>query len=155
MKKKLILLTLSLALVLALAPIASAAGEGMYGGQSNNNSTPGTNWIPLVEKLDLSDQQSKQLKELNLSTYQDSKPLKAKLQDAKFQLRQLGLEKNADKSAVDAKIKEINDFRAQLHKIRQQRQEKANAILTPEQQAKLKAMKEFGEHGGRCPKGCK
>lgn len=153
MKRKLILLICSLSLVLVLTPIALAVGGEMSGGRRNSTSDPGCTWVPLVEKLNLSDQQAQQLKELNLSTYQTTKPLKARMHEARFELRQLGLEKNADKAAVNAKIKEINDLCAQLHKIHQQKHEKMKTILTPEQQSKLKDMKGFGQHGGRNYKG--
>lgn len=150
MKKKLVLLALILALVLGISQTANAAGGGMNSGQPHGALTRNPEWVPLVEKLNLSDQQAQQLKELNLNTYQAAKPLKAKLQDARFELRQLGLDKKANKAAVDAKIKEINDLQAQLHKIRQEKWKKVQTILTAEQQSKLKAMKGRGQHGGRC-----
>ncbi|HEX3012422.1 MAG TPA: Spy/CpxP family protein refolding chaperone [Syntrophomonadaceae bacterium] len=155
MKKRLILLTLSLALVLMSASAASAAGAGMNNGPSNSRFCPESNWVSLVEKLNLSDQQANQWKEINLRTYQAAKPIKAKLQDARFELKQMGLEKNADKAAINAKIKEINDLRAQLHKIRQQKREKVQSILTSEQQSQLKALRGFGKHEGRNCEGCK
>lgn len=153
MKKRPISLILSLSLMLVLSPIALAVDGNNSSGQPNNAAHQSVPWVPLAEQLDLSDQQVQQLKDLNLATYQTTKPLKDKLHQTRFELIQLGLEKNADKAAVNAKIKEMTELKAQLHKIHEQNREKMQTILTPAQQSKLKAMKGFG-HGGPHCKGC-
>lgn len=153
MQKKLILLTFTLAFVLVTLQTASAAGEGINSSRPCQNSSLSTNWVPLAEELKLSDQQAQQLKELNLNTYQATKNLKTKLQDAKFELRQMELSKTTAKTAANAKIKEINNLKAQLHQIRQQKRQKVQSILTPEQQSKLKTIRGSGHHGGRCMEG--
>ena len=88
-----------------------------------------------------------QLKEINLSTYQAAKPIKVKLSDARFELRQLRID-GRDKAAIEAKTKEIKEYKDQLHKLQQQKHQKIRSILTAEQQAKLKTMKGFGHRCG-------
>ena len=146
-------LALSLTLVMVFSHAALATGAGNKCVCPNRGSSQNPNQIPLAEKLELSDRQVKQLKEINLSTYQTTKVLKIKLMDAKFELRQLRIA-GTDKSAVDAKVKQINDLQTQIQKIHQQKWQKVQSILNAEQQAKLKNMKGFGHHGGCCKEGC-
>ncbi|MCL6479977.1 MAG: Spy/CpxP family protein refolding chaperone [Peptococcaceae bacterium] len=154
MKRKVMLLTLTLALVLGIAQIASATGWGMGGGRLGGSKAGGPpalsseNWISPVERLNLSNEQAQQLKELHKSNYEATKELRAKLQDAMFELRQMGFEKNPDKAAVDAKIKEISDLRDQMYQIKQQNWQNVQSILTPEQQSLMKNMRGYGRHGG-------
>lgn len=152
MKRKVLLLTLTLALVLGIAQIASAAGwgGGWFGGPPAGGPPvlSSENWTSPAERLNLSDQQSQQLKDLQKNAYEATKSLRSKLQDAMFELRQLGLEKNPDKAAIEAKIQEINDLRAQMYQIGQQNWQNAQNILTPEQQAQVNNFRGYGRHGG-------
>ena len=147
------LLALTLTLVAVFSHVAFATGAGNKCVCPNRASSQNPNRVPLAEKLNLSDRQVQQLKEINLSTYQTTKALKIKMLDAKFELRQLRIV-GTDKSAIEAKIKEISDLQAQIHKAHQQKWQKVKSILTPEQQSKLKDMKGFGQHGGWCKEGC-
>lgn len=153
LKKGLRLLTLTLTLMLVTSQIAFATVTDNNGINSDRASGPHPNRVPLAEKLNLSDRQVQQLKEINLSTYQATKALKVKMMDAKFELRQLSIA-GTDKSAIDAKIKEIKELKAQIHKIEQEKWQKIQTVLTPEQQSKLKSMKGFGHHSGRYKEGC-
>lgn len=49
---------------------------------------------------------------------------------------------------MDEKVKQINDLQTQIHKLHQQKWQKAQSILNAEQQAQLKEMKSFGKYGG-------
>jgi len=146
-------LALSLTLVVVFSHAALATGAGNKYFCSNQASSKNPNKIPLAEKLKLSDRQVQQLKEINLSTYQTTKALKIKLMDAKFELKQMGIA-GTDKAAIDAKVKQISDLQTQIHKIYQQKWQNVQSILNPEQQAQLKDMKGFGQHGGWCKEGC-
>jgi len=147
LKKRLLVLALALALATVFTHGAIAAGAGNGCSCPNRASSPGYNQVPLAEKLNLSDRQVQQLKEINLNTYQNTRPLKIKLLDAKFELRQLRID-GKDKTAIEAKTKDIKDLRDQLHRLQQQKRQKVQAILTSEQQAKLKTMRAPGHHGG-------
>ncbi|MGI5922143.1 MAG: Spy/CpxP family protein refolding chaperone [Syntrophomonadaceae bacterium] len=146
MKKGLVLLTLTLALVLAASQMAAAAGPGNV--VPPRGPVEDQNWVPLAEQLNLSDRQVQQLKEINLSTHQTTKALKVKLIDARFELRQLMIT-GSDKAAINAKTKEINDLKTQLHQVKQQKWQQVQSILTAEQQTQLKNLKGFGHHGDR------
>jgi len=147
------LLALTLTLVMVFSQAALATGAGNKCVCPNRAFSQNPNQVPLAEKLKLSDRQVQQLKEINLSTYQTTKALKIKLMDAKFELRQLRIA-GTDKAAIDAKVKQINDLQTQIHKIHQQKWQKVQSLLNAEQQAKLKDMKGFGQHGGWCKEGC-
>jgi Spy/CpxP family protein refolding chaperone len=133
-------------MLLVIGQAAYAAGSG-NGDRPNGSSSQ--NWVPLAQQLNLNDRQVQQLKEINLNTYQATKDLKVKLLDAKFELRQLQIT-GTDKTAINAKVKEINELKTKIHTIRQQKWQKVQSILTAEQQSKLKDMKGFGHHGGHC-----
>lgn len=147
MKKRLMFLTLTLLLVMGFSHAALAAGAGNNASCPNQAASKNANWVPLAERLNLSDRQVQQVKEINLSTYQTTKALKVKLLDARFELRQLMIE-GTDKSAINARNKEIANLKDQIHKAQQEKWQKIKSILTPEQQTKLKEMKGFGRHGG-------
>ena len=153
LKKKLVVLALSLTLVVVFGHAALATGAGNKCVRPNQASSQSQKQIPLAEKLKLSDRQVQQLKEINLSTYQSTKALKIKLMDAKFELRQLRIA-GTDKPAIDEKVKQINDLQTQIHKLHQQKWQKVQSILNAEQQVQLKEMKGFGKHGGWSKEGC-
>ncbi len=111
MKKRLMFLTLTLLMVMGFSHAAFATGAGNNASFSNQAASKNANWVPLAEKLNLSDRQVQQVKEINLSTYQTTKALKVKLLDAKFERRQLMIE-GTDKSAINAKNKEISQFKS-------------------------------------------
>ncbi|MCL6479980.1 MAG: periplasmic heavy metal sensor [Peptococcaceae bacterium] len=144
MRRKVLLLTLTLALVLGIAQIASATGWGM-GGPSPALSSG--NWTSLVERLNLSDEQAQQLKALHKSNYEATKELRINLQEAMFELEQLGFETDTDETVVEAKITEINDLRDQIYQLEQEYRENMQDILTTEQQYMM--MGGHGRHGGR------
>lgn len=146
-------LALGLTLVVVFSHAALAIGAGNKCVCPNRASSLNPNQVPIAERLKLSDRQVQQLKEINLSTYQTTRALKIKLMDAKFELRQLKVA-GTDKSAINAKVKQINDLKTQIHKTHQQKWQKVQSILNTEQQAQLKEMKGFGHHGGWCKEGC-
>jgi len=151
----LVIFTLCLALLLGITQVASATGwrldENMpaFSRTGNPGLLNSENWTSLGEKLNLSAEQSQQLKALHKKNYEATKELRANLQDAMFDLRQLGFDKNPDQAAVDAKIQEANRLRAQLNEIRRQNRESMKIILTPEQQEHLKNMKTKCRPDGR------
>ncbi|NLV21687.1 MAG: hypothetical protein GXY49_06845 [Syntrophomonadaceae bacterium] len=55
---------------------------------------------------------------------------------------------------MDEKVKQINDLQTQIHKLHQQKWQKAQSILNAEQQPQLKEMKSFGKYGGWYKEGC-
>ncbi|MGI5912228.1 MAG: Spy/CpxP family protein refolding chaperone [Syntrophomonadaceae bacterium] len=154
MKKKLMFLVFFLASILVFGQVAMATTIMNKSVSPNGTSNQTENWIPLSERLNLSNAQIKQIKEVNHNTYQSTKNLKIKLLDTKFELQQLGIDKS-DKSARDAKIKEIKELKVQIHNAERDRRQKIQSILTPEQQSKLKEMKGLGYHGSHWQGECR
>lgn len=152
MKRKLMLLVFTLVIAL-VSNQATLATTGANNGVSPNG-TSYKEWVPLAEKLNLTDTQVKQLKEINRQTHEATKTLKIKLLDAKYELRQMGIE-GTNKAAMEAKIKEIKELKAQLDKVKQDRWQKTQSILTPEQQSKLKEMKKSTPYKGHWQNKCK
>lgn len=151
MNNKRLFLILTLMFVLGCSHAVLAAGTG--NSNSSNRACRDANWTPLAEKLNLSDHQVQQVKEINLNAYKTTKALKVRMLDLKFERRQLMVD-GKDKTAIAANKKEIDNLRMQLKNAHQQKWQKIQSILTPEQQSKLNEMKGFGQHGGHkqsCP----
>ncbi|SFQ99496.1 Spy/CpxP family protein refolding chaperone [Desulfoscipio geothermicus] len=146
MKKKMIVLTVTLVLVLGIAQVASAAGMGWGGGPRMLDSD---NWVSPVEALNLTDQQIETMQQLQKSSYEQTGDLRDKLRDLMFDLRQYQLQKDPDQAQIDAKIKQINDLRSQLYNIKAQNREQMQSQLTTEQLAEMAKMRGFGKHGAR------
>lgn len=147
MQKRILLLTVTLLLVFGIVQVAAAAGVGWDGPRMLNN----CNRAGFAEALNLTDQQIAKMREINQNTYNQTRELRIKLMDSMHELKQLQLQKNPDKTQVDAKIKEINDLREKIKGIAQQSREQCRSLLTPEQQAKmneLKGKKGSGFRGG-------
>ncbi len=137
MKKSILCLTLTLLLLCGMVQVAAAAGTGCGGGPHR----PGSGeWVSPVEVLNLTDQQLTKMRAVNQNSYEQIRELRIKLMDSRHELVQLRLQKQPDQSAVDAKIKEINDVREKLHTISQQGRQECQSLLTKEQQAKLQEL---------------
>jgi len=148
LKKKALLIALTMVLVLGLTSVASAAGWGMGLGGSRGQLNI-DNWTPLSQRLNLTEDQSQKLKELNQTTYEATRELRQKLQDAMFELRQMELDTNPDKSAVQAKMKQINELRSQLRELMQKKRDQMDQILTDDQKQLMKNWHGKGKGPGR------
>jgi len=121
----------AVALLLGMAPVAFAAGPGPY---SDRHRTTG----PLMS-LGLSDRQLAQVRDLEKDVYAKTRKLRIQMMDTKFALRQLQLSNKVDQTAVDKKIRELQDLHTQITNNRQQARQKLKTILTPEQWDRLQA----------------
>jgi len=142
MKKSILYLTVTLLLVFGLVQVA-AAGMGWGGGPPMLNSDK---WVNPVEALDLTDQQINAMREINQSSYEQTRELRIQLMDSMYELKQLRLQKNPDQTSLDAKIKEINNLQEKIHTISQQSREQYQSLLSDEQKNKLQEL--------RCKRGC-
>lgn len=144
MKKKLVLLTVTMLLVFSITQVAAAAEMGWGGGPHKLNSDKMFN---PVEALNLTDQQIAKMREINQKTYEQTRDLRIKLMDSRHELKQLKLQKKPDQAQIDAKVKEINDLRDKLHGIIQQSKEQCQSLLTQEQRDQMNQFR--GNKGGR------
>ncbi|MHB8918708.1 MAG: Spy/CpxP family protein refolding chaperone [Desulfocucumaceae bacterium] len=150
MKKRFaVLIVVTLALALGTARMASAesfGGDiGIMGGEPPRLSAD--KWQSPAAYLGLTDEQSAQLKKMQLDHYNNTRELRAKLQKAVFDLRQLGWEKNPDPGKLNSAISEVNSLRSQLYKQARDNREQMTSVLTQEQLAKI-GRKAFGRGCG-------
>lgn len=150
MKKKALLLTLSLLLVFGVVQAASA-GWGWSAGNSDGPRTlSADNWTSLADALGLTDEQAAKMQDLQKNMYEKMQALRTQLQNSMFALRQLRWQKDVDQATVEAKIKEVNELRSRLYNERQQARQEMQSVLTQEQLDQLGSMCGFGgKHGGR------
>lgn len=150
MKKRFaVLIVVTLALALGTARMASAESFGgdidIMGGHPPQLSAD--KWQSPAAYLGLTDQQSAQLKKMQQDHYNNTRELRAKLQKAVFDLRQLRWEKKPDPGKLNAAISEVNSLRSQLYKQSRDNREQMASVLTQEQLAKL-GRQAFGCGGG-------
>ncbi|TYO95315.1 Spy/CpxP family protein refolding chaperone [Desulfallas thermosapovorans] len=138
LKRKIVSLTIVLLLVFGIVQVAAASGMGWGDGPRMLKSEK---WVNPVEALNLTDQQIAKMREVNQSTYEQTRELRIKMMDSMHELKQLQLQKNPDKAKVEAKVKEIKDLRQKIHGIVQQSRQQCQSVLTPEQRAKMKELK--------------
>jgi Spy/CpxP family protein refolding chaperone len=149
LKRKLICSILTLMITMAISQLAMAASRG----DESVSPKVTSDQIPLAKMLNLSQDQVKQLKEINENSFKVTKDLRLRLMTAQFELRQLRIE-GTDQSAMEAKLSEIKELNAELKALRESKRQKIQSILTPEQQSKLKKLKCQHRDGGCCPGKC-
>lgn len=130
MKRKLLLLSLCLALVLAFTQVAFAWGGGPRG-----FSTDG--WVNMADLLGLSSEQAKQIQEIQQKAFNDMQALRTKMHQLMFELRSMQWQPGVTSDQVAPKIKELNELRQQMYEKRQQYREQLFSQLTDEQIAKM------------------
>ncbi|SFG50590.1 Heavy-metal resistance [Desulfotomaculum arcticum] len=144
MKKKVMLLTVTLVFIFSILHVAAAFGIGQGdGGPRMLNSDK---WASKYKALNLTEQQKSKMREIDQDTYSQTRDLRIKLMDSMHELKQLQLQPNPDSAKIEAKINEVNDLRAKIHGVVQQSRQQCRSLLTPEQQAQMKQFK--GKKGG-------
>ena len=138
MKKLAVLLIATMAIVLGLSQAAFAGwGEGPCKMGDPPPQLSADKWQSQAVFLGLTDEQSTRIKTIRQDHFNNTRELRAKLQNSMFDLRQLSWEKNPDPGKLNEKINEVNSLRGDLYKQSQTCREQIKAVLTPEQQAKL------------------
>jgi Spy/CpxP family protein refolding chaperone len=89
---------------------------------------------PAVGRLQLNDQQQKQMEQMRIDMEKQLIGVRSKAQMARLELRQLLNADNPDKAAIEKKIQEIAQIRGQGASIRLNHWFDVNKILTPDQQ---------------------
>lgn len=112
-------------------------GHGCFKGRHHNGKRV---FRMLARKLALTDQQKAQAKELWQQHRAQAKPLMADLRTQRQQLRQLVMSGSADEAAIRAQSAKVASLQADLAVQRAKGAKEFLAMLTPDQQAKLKAM---------------
>lgn len=94
----------------------------------------------LAKKLGLTDQQKTQAKALYQKNREQAKPLVANMMVERHKLRDLIHSGSADETAIRAQFAKVSAIQADLTVQRAQAAKQFLAILTPDQQTKLKAI---------------
>jgi Spy/CpxP family protein refolding chaperone len=102
--------------------------------------------------LDLNDKQKDALQAIRSRVVKDNIKKRADLELARVELRELLHKDPVKMSAVEASLKKVESVRTDLHLAHIKAREEVKAILTPEQQKKLKEDFKAGfmMHEGRC-----
>jgi Spy/CpxP family protein refolding chaperone len=98
---------------------------------------------PLIGRLNLNEQQSKQVEQLRFDMQKQLIGVRAKQQTARLELRQLLAADSPDKAAIEKKMNEIAQIRIQKESIRLDHWFQVDKLLTPDQQ---KVWKEALKH---------
>ena len=101
----------------------------------------------LRQELGLTDDQVKQVRALRKQQAEQLKPQREQMRAGVQNLRALMNAENPDPTAIGKQMLELKQSRTSLRQARASRSEKLQAILTPEQQAKLKIMQSTPEQG--------
>jgi Spy/CpxP family protein refolding chaperone len=129
--------TFSLLLLAALVSMPALS-------QEPPKAPPGQMMRPrFMERLNLSKEQKSQIEKLRADFQKQQIAQRAKIQTAAVELRQLLRAENPDKAAIEKKINELAQLRAQLSTARVNQMLNVRKILTPEQQQMIReAVKE-------------
>jgi periplasmic protein CpxP/Spy len=96
--------------------------------------------------LGLNDDQVARLHKLGVEAEEAGVKSRSQMELAHIELRELMRADNPDQSAIMAKMDQVNQLRGAMEKERVRTMLEARNVLTPDQQKKLKAMRE--NHGG-------
>lgn len=120
-----------------IASSALAQGPGAW-----RQRTGAANLDALKQYLNLTDAQLDQLRAVRREAAQSARPEARQIQEKARALREEMQSANPDQAKVGRLTVELKQLREQLRAGRSDVSEKARAILTPDQQAKLKALEE-------------
>lgn len=101
----------------------------------------------LLEKLDLTAAQREKMRAIHGRTRREDIQSRADLQIAVLDLRELMHAERPDRAAIDRQIDKVAQMRAARHKVHAGALLEARALLTPEQQRKLRELQDHPRHG--------
>ena len=135
MKRKLLLVSMSMVLVLVFAQAAFAWGGGARG-------FSGDNWVNMADLLNLTDKQAQAIQDIQTKHFNDMQDERTKMQQLRNDLRSLRWQPGADQAQAEAKLNELNNLRQQMYEQQQQYRSQMTSQFTDEQLA------EMGKNGG-------
>jgi len=91
-----------------------------------------------MDRLNLSEDQRNQIEKLRTDFQKQQVPLQGKVQIAQIELRELMRAENPDKGAIEKKINELSQLRAQVGVARANQMLAIRKVLTPEQQKMIR-----------------
>lgn len=142
MKRKLLLVSLGIVVVLIFAQVAYAWGGGPRGFSANN-------WVNMADQLNLNDKQAKAIQEIQKQEFEQMQAKRDKMQQLMFELRTLQWQPGVDQQQVQAKIDELNKLRQEMFELRQQCRQQMMSQFTDEQLAEMFRNGGCGFGGGK------
>ncbi len=102
-------------------------------------------------RLNLTDDQRKQIQDLHLKLAKETLPLRNELGVKRLELKELMMADKPNLKAIESKIDEIKKLEAALQKKRVANRLAVRSILTPEQQKELVKLRQLGKmkHHGK------
>jgi Spy/CpxP family protein refolding chaperone len=114
----------------------------VFGTQMYSQPNRGKHIQKFMEKLNLTDEQKKDVDKIHVDAEKQTITQKAKEETARLELRQLLKADAPDKSAIEKKINDIADLKVQMHMIKISSWFAINKLLTPDQQKTWKKVLE-------------
>lgn len=109
------------------------------------------------ERLDLTEEQSEQIKALHESLKAEIDPIREAMAEKRGELKELWKAETPDEGAIKAVQGEMDELRSQISEKVTDNRLAVHEILTPEQREKMNEMKNSGgkggKKGGRPPRG--
>jgi len=136
------ILTLAVLTLFVLGSVAAYAqrGAGFGRGADRDDANFGRGErMGFAEKLDLTADQIKKMKDLHVDARKKTIPLTADLKLARLELREM-IRDGASETAVDSKIDQISSIRSEIQKVRTRVHLSVVNMLTAEQKEKLETM---------------
>lgn len=125
----------------AVALILSAAmAFGQQGLGNGPGSMAGQMGQRFMQQLNLTDQQRKDISDLRLEMAKQAIAQQAKIKTARLELAELFKADSPDKSAIEAKVKEISGLQTDMRQARIDHWFAVNKLLNPDQQKIWKGM---------------
>ncbi len=163
MKKVNRIKSVAAALVLAVAiavPVVIAQSTDDGGGRKGRRDHAGQfgkrggGMGRLFSKLDLTDAQKAQIKQIHENSREELRPLKEQIRAKRQEIRQAQAGGTVDEALVRQKLTEIAPLEAKMMSERARIHQQTLSVLTPEQKTKLEQMREQfksrrGERGAR------
>ena len=156
MKNRVIIFALIIAITLAILSTASFAEAPYFSKQGERSPGETKGLFRGIEDLDLSEEQTAEIKKIMLDLQKESLVLKSQIQMKQLELKELFLESNIDMEKVREKLEEIADLQVEQKIKAIENQSKIKEVLTNEQLEKLSLgfpMQKFGMEGSESKRG--
>lgn len=144
MRKKTLIVGLSLALIIITTTTALAAGWGMgFGGGMGVACGLNGSQRNRLGNLELTPEQTKKILTIRQELAKDTLELRQQLQQINLELRYLWTAEAPDQTAINQKLAAMTPLRLELTKKIQEAQKQIESILTPEQLEQYKNFQHF------------
>ncbi len=125
------------ALLITLLTCGMLAAQPLASGQGNKNSRQ----IRMIRELELTQDQVRQLKEINQKTRMNLRNAQRRFRDARAELNTVIYGENPNEEILREKIRTVVEAQAEITKVQALREFAVRKILTPEQLTRFRALR--------------